>query len=103
MYLKPKVFRKTVTTAGTRERLTQADIKTPVVTIQADPANSNNIYIGDDQVASTNGLELDALDSITMSAHEMGFASAMISLKEIYIDSDTSTEGVSVLYLERVV
>jgi len=102
MYSKPRVFRKTVGTSGVRERLTTSDLKVPAITIQALPENTNNVYIGDDQVTTSNGLELDALDSITLSAQELGLGGASISLRDIWLDVDTGAEGVQVLYLERV-
>jgi hypothetical protein len=102
MYYRPRIFRKTVAAAGTRERLTTSDLRVSAVVIQADPANTNNIYVGDNQVSSTNGFELDALDNIVLSAETLGQAGAFIAMREIWIDADTTAEGVSVLYLERV-
>lgn len=100
MYLKPHSFRKTVSSAGTRERLTTSDIRVISVTIQAIQANTNDVYAGDDQVSSSKGIELDSTDSITLDAKNYGMGQATISLKDIWLDVDTGGEGVNVLYLQ---
>ena len=102
MPLQPHVFRKTVTTGGTRERLTTSDIKVLSVTIQAIQDNTNDIYVGGGQVGSSRGIELDALDSITFDAKGLGMGMEHISLKDIWIDADTNGEGVDVIILEAI-
>lgn len=101
MRLKPKAFRKTITTAGTRERLTTADRSIPAVVIQALTANTGIVYVGDSEVSATNGLELSAGDSITLENDDLGNADAKISLKDIWLDVSISTDGVVAFYLER--
>ncbi len=102
MYFRPVGLKKTVTTAGTQERLSASEKKVRAVTIQALPGNSGKVYIGDNQVSSTNyGVSLDFGMDYTLSAEIMGDAAGFISLKDIWIDVDTSTEGVTYLYLER--
>ena len=101
MKLKPLSFRKAVTTAGTREQLTTSERFVTAVTIQAVRANTNNVYVGDNQVSSANGIELDAGESITLSADAYGLAGATIDMSAIWLDVDTSSEGVNVFYLER--
>lgn len=92
-----------MTTAGTRERLTQADIKSPSVVIQAEVSNTGQIYVGDDQVAAAKtGIELDSGDAVTLTAPSMGSALSMVSLRDIWLDSSVSTDGVWVTYLERI-
>ncbi len=93
---------KTVTTAGTAERLMPNNKVVSAVNIQALGDNTNNIYIGDSSVSSTSfGIELDALDTVTISAETLGMANVKINLADIWIDVDTGTEGVAALWLER--
>ena len=100
MYITPTCFLKTVTTAGMQERLSQNRIKVSSVIIQAEPTNTNYVYVGDSQVSSTNhGVVLAAGDLITFSAQVLGMGYALISLWDIWLDVDTSTEGVSCMYL----
>lgn len=112
MYLRPGCFVKTVTTAGTAERLTTSDLRPVWVRIQPEDDNTDAtpVYIGDSQVSSSNGLELDINLTTTAkrdSAPYVEFGSTMdgaigISLKDIWVDAGTSTDGVIVFYLERV-
>ena len=102
MYLKSYCFMKTVTTAGTQVQLTTSDIRVPAIIIQAERSNTGYIYIGDSEVSSSNyGVDLGAADSQTITSQTFGLAGATISLKDIWIDASVSTDGVSVLYLER--
>lgn len=102
MYLRLRAFTKTIAEAGKREQLTTADIKVSAVSLTAKRTNTGYIYIGDNQVSSTNyGWELVGYDNICLSAEEFGLANAEISLKDIWIDSSVSTDGIAVGYLER--
>ena len=99
---KVRHFNKTVTAAGTRERLTDLNINVPSIMFQAEVDNGGQVYIGDNQVSSTStGVELDAGDSFVLSAVELGWASGEVSLRDIWIDVGTSSDGVWCLYLER--
>ena len=76
---------KTVTAAGTAEVLaTTTTIRS--VTIKALPGNTNNVYVGDSSVSSSNGFVLDAGESIDLD---------LDNLATIYLDVDTNGEGVS--------
>jgi len=80
---------KTVATAGTAESL-GASTTIRSITIKALANNSNNVYIGDSSVSSSNGFVLDAGDTISLDID---------NLADIYIDVDTNGEGVSFIYL----
>lgn len=100
MQLNPICFLKTVAVAGTQERLTTNNLKVSAVMIQAEPTNTNYVYVGDSTVSSTNyGIVLAAGDLITLNAQLLGMGYALISLKDIWLDVDTNTEGVSCIYL----
>lgn len=81
--------KKTVTTAGTRVILatTQA-IKS--LTIKALVANTGIIYVGDVTVASTNGFQLSAGDSVSLD---------LSNLNTINIDSSVNGEGVTYMWV----
>ena len=102
MALRTQTFTKTVTTAGTRERLTERDISVPAVLIQAISTNTNDVYVGNDTVSNSQGIEIDARDAVYISAKDLGWAEEKISLREMWIDADTNGEGVNVMYLERI-
>jgi len=101
--VKPRCFTKAVTTAGTREQLTTAELYAPAVLIQAEVSNTGQVYVGDKAVSSANtGIELDSGDSITLSASDLGWTGALISLKDIWLDVSVSTDGVWCTYLQEV-
>lgn len=78
---------KTVTTAGTQEALASATT-IESVTIKALAANTNNVYVGDSSVSSSNGFVLDAGEAVSLD---------IADLATVYIDVDTNGEGVSYL------
>lgn len=84
--------KKTVTTAGTAVALGSGVVNGALM-VKALLANTNNIYVGNvsGDVASTNGLELDAGEVIIFEF--------VGNLSDIYIDSDTNGEGVTWLML----
>ena len=98
--LKPRGFLKTVTAAGTQEQLSTSNIKVLAVTISAERSNTGFIYVGDSTVSSTNyGVDLDAADSVTFTAPDMGIKHGNISLEDIWIDCSVSGDGVAAMYL----
>jgi hypothetical protein len=80
---------KTVTAAGTAEALGTGFFRS--VTITAKVGNTNNVYIGGIDVASTTNDGLASGDTLTMStmAHTLDLA-------RIFIDADTNGEGVDI-------
>ncbi len=96
--LKNGTFKKTITAAGTRERLTTSNLTVHQVVIQGIKGNTNDMYVGDSSVSATNpGITLDARDSTSFG----GGGDTSIPLKEIWLDADTNGEGVNVFYLEK--
>jgi len=104
MPYKPMIIKKTITTTGTAERLTEANILTPSVIIQAADDNTNGVFVGDNTVDKTlfNGIELDARESVTFSAIDPKSGRGLISLRDIWIDVDTSADEVIACYLMEV-
>lgn len=77
----------TVTTAGTRVVLASST-SCKSVTVKALPTNTGYIYVGNSTVDSTNGLILQAADSISLD---------IANLSSVYIDSQYNGEGVTYL------
>lgn len=102
MKLIPKHFRKTVTTAGTRERLTALSLRVPCIDFQAETDNGGRVFIGNNQVSSSNCMaSLGPGDSLSLLAADYGLADAQWDLSEFWVDVGTSTDGVFVGYAER--
>ena len=74
--------------AGTAERLVAASQRVKSVVVRAKAANLGQVYVGGSDVASTTNDGLDAGESITLEA--VGW----LDLTEVYLDVDTSGEGV---------
>ena len=100
MVLKPGVFKKVVTAAGTREQLTTSNLTALAVLIQAEDDNTGIMYVGDNLVSSALGVELSAGDNITFSAVELGLASAEISLEDIWLDSSINGDGIIAIFMK---
>lgn len=75
----------TIASAGTAEVLA-ASTTTKSVALKALHGNSNMIYVGKSDVDSTNGFVLDAGEGLVLEVD---------NLTDIYIDADTSSDGVS--------
>ena len=116
MTLRPLAFNKTVTTAGTAERIYDGNLKVAWLRIQALAANGlDSVFVGDSTVDKTlkNGIDLiitfpDYAAANTAGTYpflEMGSVNNhanLISLKDIWIDVDVSLDGVTVLALVPV-
>ena len=102
MDVTPKSFVKTIATAGTREQLTTTNMKVLNVTFQAELFNTGIIYIGDNQVSSSNyAYGLVAGDSVSLDALILGLAPIFISLNEIWIDTSSDGDKLVVSMLQR--
>ena len=87
----------TVTSAGTRVQLTSSNILTPSVCIEAKSTNAGKVYVGDSNVTSSLGIELQAGQSICFDGGRVpGFD--MIDLSTIYLDASTSTQVAKITY-----
>lgn len=85
---------KDVTTAGTAEALLAAATDCRMIFITAKSANTGSIFVGSSSVASINGTELTAGETIVLEA---GIGSK-IDVNEIFVDSGVSGEGVTFTY-----
>lgn len=75
-------FAKAVTAAGTAEQVISTN-EFGYLHIKADKDNTQSIYVGDSDVDSTNGFELEAGEAVTMQVDPLG---------AIYIDADVNGE-----------
>lgn len=85
---------KTVTTAGTAEPLVSVPTKVQSASLMTKVGNTGQVYAGDYQVSSSDNDGLDAGVSLNLNPDEDGF----IDLSLVYIDVDTSGEGVDIYY-----
>lgn len=76
---------KTVSAAGTAEKLTTT--KTKDVLIKALSTNTGLVYVGDSTVSASNGYQLSAKEEILLP----------LDASKIYIDSAVNGEGVCFL------
>ena len=88
---------KTVTTAGTAERLTAAALWVTGLTLTAKTGNVGNIFLGDSDVDNT-AAPLIPGDEISTQSPVIGGVSVPFDLYEIFIDSAQNGEGVNFWY-----
>lgn len=81
---------KTVSATGTAEALVAATQKAWSVTIIAKAGNTNQLYVGGSDVATTTNDGLDAGESITLTVHQ---GQPAFDLNDIFLDVDTNGEG----------
>lgn len=86
----------TVSTAGTRVRISSSSIAIKAITIQASSGNSGIIYVGDSSVSSSNGIALSAKDSVSITPEAPDFE---LNLSDYYIDAATNGDSVHVSYI----
>jgi hypothetical protein len=84
------VGQKVVTTAGTAVKVLTTDDGYYTLIIKALSTNTGLIYVGNSDVDSTNGFELDAGEETIIVISE--------GQLDIYIDSSVNLEGVSYIY-----
>jgi len=75
-----------VSTAGTRVQLTSTSTTIQRVTIKANEDNVGNIFVGNSNVDSSNGIVISAGESVDIMID---------NLNKVYIDSETDGDGIS--------
>lgn len=93
----------TVTTAGTRVQISAVDTRITTILIQADPANTGKIYVGDDLVSSTRAssvLSANASEAITSDASGRG-GWEEFTLSDFYLDASVNGDKAYVSYIKR--
>lgn len=86
----------TITTGGTRVRLSSAPVSNAVeVYISAPLTNTGNVWIGGNTVAAGVGIEVVKGTTLVLRYHDM------IDIYEIYADGTTG-DKVSLAYMQRI-
>jgi hypothetical protein len=88
---------KTVTTAGTAERLSATSSRHEMIVLQAECDNTGNIFIGGSTVDSSNGIQLAACETFVFSGNSFRGTIAPFDLRDIWIDVATNGEGAKIL------
>ena len=90
---------KAVTTAGTQVQVSTSEIPARSITIQALPANTGKIYVGDADCASNRCMaELSAGEFFVLGSDDQ---MEEFYLADVWIDSSVSGEGIHLSYTKR--
>lgn len=94
--IRPITLSKTVTTAGTAERLNATALKCVAGIVQAKTANTGTVHLGDSTVHNSTkpGRTLTAAQHAENPRHPDGF----YDLYDLWIDVSVSGEGVDITY-----
>lgn len=102
MAVSPTNETKTVTTAGTRVRMTTTSTYVISVYIEALKTNTGVIYVGGSDVSSTKYIAaLSAGVGFGISTDARGRLGGEFELSSLWFDSSVSAEKVQVTYLQR--
>ena len=88
-----KSLAKTVTSAGTAERLNGSDKLVTTAVVRAKSANTGSIYVGDSSVSSGDP-GISPGDRLDLRGDPY------LNLFDVWVDADTSGEGVDIWYAE---
>ena len=93
---------KNVTTAGTRVQIDTEKRPCTTIVLQAKNSNTGLIYVGDSSVAASNGLELKAGESLSITGDNRNEGqSDEVVLADLWIDAAVNGEGVKVAYYKK--
>lgn len=98
----PRTGVQAVAAAGTAEALVTDKLLTYSVSIQAEPTNTGNMFIGDVNVDSANGIVLAPGQSVSIPGPEIHGMQYEIDLAQVYVDAATSGDEVRFIYLIKV-
>ena len=87
----------TITNAGTAQQIFATAQGARAVIIQADPANTLNVYVGDSTVSASRGIALTPGSSMEITPG--GQNAEPIDLSTIWADADTSSNILRVQYI----
>lgn len=92
-----KSLQKKTVTAGTAVPLVATPTWATNVVIKGLAANTGAVYVGGSTVSATTGFQLAAAAERAIGPSS---APTIVDLSQIYVDSATNAEGVTVSYLE---
>lgn len=88
--------------AGTRQRITTENIPCTTIILGGLKANTGKIYIGDEFVSATRGTELEAGETIALTADMGGRSGAdELILSDFYFDGGTTGDFITVSYVKQ--
>lgn len=93
-------FAKAVTAAGAAEPVNATELVVQSVTIQADPENAGNIFLGGSDVDSSNGVVIEPGKAFNIPVRSLGDKGG-VDLNKVYIDCGTSGDEVRVAYIKK--
>ena len=85
----------TVTTAGTAVEISANITAIRSIVLQADAANTGIVYVGDSSVTSSNGIQLKAGDSVSITPDNKDNE---LVISDLYVNADTNGSIVRVSY-----
>lgn len=91
----------TITTAGTRVRVSTDPIMVNAVFIQAHEDNKGNVYIGDENVASTQGTAIGPGQPFQYSGNPQMQTLSEFLLSDVWFDAAEDGSKVRVSYFKR--
>ncbi|MDQ3024113.1 MAG: hypothetical protein M3R04_07000 [bacterium] len=91
----------TVTTAGTRVRVTATETQCESIIFQGHPSNTGYIYFGDTLVSATRGTALEAKQAGTVAPAKEGEGGELMDLSDFWVDASVNGEKVKVSYIAR--
>lgn len=91
---------KAVTVAGTAEPISSTSLVVQSATIQADPENAGNVYLGGTDVDLSNGVVLEPGKAFNIPVRSLADKGG-IDLQKVYIDAATSGDEVRVAYIKN--
>lgn len=90
---------KTVVAAGTRVALASERTMCAWLQVQANPANTGDVYVGGSTVSSVSGLVLGPGDTVPILPMA---GSDVHDLREVHVDAAVNGEGVKFIYGTRI-
>lgn len=91
----------TVVTAGTRVALSSVPTPVTSILIEADIGNTDNIYVGDDSVDSTNGIRLVPGESVSVGSDQIPRQDDELFLSDVFLDADTNGDKARIQFIKR--
>lgn len=91
----------TVATAGTAQTISSSRIASMTVLVQASKDNTGRIYVGDENVNSTNGNELDPGEAMEITPEEIGGSSEEVIISDIFVDAQFDSDIARISFLGR--
>lgn len=86
-------------TSGSATRLASDHLYASSVIVYADDLNTGNVYIGGDNVTTSNGIPLSKGKMFDISHDVVYGTNGKIDLSTLYLDTDTTNNLVRVIYV----